>query len=103
MTSRFWTQFFSEFDLKAKTIGGMPDPLAQGGDIADQLVKALNIAHSENPFRRSVEPIERYLEVMAAPNYSEFYGLAHAAQEAPAMSRQASTRMRVAILGCIAR
>lgn len=102
LTLRFWTQF-SEFDLKAKTIGSMPDPLAQGEDIAEPLVKALNIAHSENPSRRSVEPIERYLEVMAAPNYSEFYGLVHVAQEAPTMSRQASVRMRAAILGCIVR
>lgn len=103
LSSRFWTTFFSEFDLQVKVLGDLPEPPDPDEAVDDRWLKALKIAHNDNPSKRTVEPIERLLETMQKPNYTELYGLILSSQEAPTMCRASSVRMRVAILGCIAR
>ena len=102
LTSKFWTEFFAEFDLQVCMLNCMPQPCLEE-EVDEQIVSALKVAHSDNPSKRSVEPIERLLETMRKPNYTEFYGLVAASQEAPTMTRHSSLRMKVAILGCISR
>lgn len=102
LSSKFWTQFFKEFDLKSHGIGQLPPP-PQDEEINELILKALKVAHSDNPAQRSVEPIERLLETIPKPNYTEFFGLIAASQEAPTMSRATALRMTIAILGLVAR
>ena len=102
LTSKFWTEFFTEFDLHVCMLNSMPQPGVEE-DVDEQIVSALKVAHSDNPSKRSVEPVERLLETMRKPNYTEFYGLVAASPEARTMARHSSLRMNVAILVCIAR
>ncbi len=62
-------------------------------------MKVLSVAHSDNPAQKSVEPIERLLETMRVPHYTEFVGMIIASQEAPTKQRQISMPMKVASMG----
>ncbi len=103
LSSLFWTQFFKEFDMKFADLSDLPDPSPADEEPDPQLVDAIKMAHHDNPAQRTVEPIERLCETMKRPSYTEFFGMLTASQEAPAVTKTASLRMKVAILGCVAR
>jgi hypothetical protein len=103
LTSKFWTEFFRDFDLQSDALADVPELDCESDTVSDATLKAMSTAHNDNPAQRNVEPLERVLENAGKPSYTEFYGLVHCSKEAPTMTRQSSTRLRIAILGMVAR
>ena len=79
----------------------MPDP--EGGEVSDELLEKIGIAHSDNPASRSVEPLERFLDECGDLSYVEMYGILQAAMEGPLVIRASSIRMLVSVLRYIGR
>ncbi len=88
--------------MLAQGLAGLPAPTEEE-EVDEQLAKCIKVAHSDNPAQRSVEPIERLMETINAPSYTEYVGLILASQEAPTMAGRASLRMRIAVPGFTAR
>ena len=101
LASKFWTQFFQDFDLTVEPLDRVPKPVGEAVD--SQLVLAFKVAHHDNPAQRSAEPFERLVETLREPNFTEFFGMLKASVEGPTMSKTMSVKLRVAILTYVAR
>lgn len=102
LSSRFWVQLFTEFELVETCADSLPDPPAAEVPDAD-LVSMLEQAHHENPAFRKTAPLERYIEHAPLLNKCSVFGLLRAVMEGPTLPRTMATRCQVAVLRYFAR
>jgi hypothetical protein len=98
----FWLKLFQEFSLEKKECDGLPNPDA-GEAVRDEVIAKLTCCHDPNPATRSVEPLIGFLQFCSELQYVELYGLIMGCQESPTITKGQSTKLLLAILGCITR
>ena len=103
LSSKFWVEFFKDFDMQVNPIKNLPEPTSLTETVDPALVAAMKIAHHENPAVRSSDPFERHLEICAAPNYKEYYGMLSCSVESRAVTKATSAKMTKAIAALIRR
>jgi hypothetical protein len=98
----FWLKFFQEFSLEINECDGLPTPDA-GEAVRDEIIAKLTCCHDPNPYTRSVEPLIGFLQFCGELQYVELYSLIMGCQESPTITKGQSTRLKLAIAGCITR
>ena len=93
LSTRFWTQFYREFDLRENCLDNLPGP--EDENVRDEIKHILT---ADTPTQRFVEPLERFLESCTGLSYTEFFGLLQFTNESPSLSLGLSIRARIAIL-----
>ena len=66
LATRFWTEFFREYDLGAVLFSTLPE-CDEDCDADETLVAALEIANEGNPTKRSEQQFLRYVEYLQQP------------------------------------
>ena len=98
LATRFWTEFFREYDLGAQLFSKLPDA-DEDYDVDDMLVVALEIANESNPIKRSEQQFLRYVEYLQKPaELPEITGMIKNSLPNEFITQKMSRKMFLAIL-----
>ena len=99
--SKFWTDFFEEFDLYGDVFTDMAtqdEAAGEGNDICDAILEGIRMAHHKNPAYRSVETFSSELEYIEDASLAELKFMVEASRQSPIVVRKHSLKMFACIL-----